>query len=469
MPVGRKLMFGIQINRDSPISISRQIYQTITGAILANQVNSGEALPSSRELAKQLDVARNTVSEAYEMLKAEGYISSRAGSPCRVNSQLFLPPQNNRTTSSCVLNPPKQKLIYDFRTGIPDLSQFPFHTWNQLQNRLIEYIDKSNWLYGNYEGYLPLREEIATWLFRTKGMTVSPEDVLITAGATHAISLVADILKNESREFCIENPCHLGIRKILELKNISFHAVDVDHQGLQTNALQANKISCVYLTPSHQFPLGFILSAQRRVELIRLAREKEFYILEDDYDGEFRYSGPTITPLYAMDMERVIYVGTFSKSLFPALRIGFVLLPPKLRAKWIELRMYSDIQNPMIEQVVLTEFFKTRKMDRYIRMMNKTYANRQAILFDAIRNYFPDNTKIIGEKAGLHIAMQVPGFIFDHKFRLACEEKGIAISPCNMYALGSDRYNDTLLLGYGNISNDMVLDGVKAIVQQCHF
>ncbi len=462
-------MFGIQINRDSPISISRQIYQTITGAILANQIHAGEALPSSRELAKQLGVARNTVSEAYEMLKAEGYILSRAGSPCRVNSELFLPVQNNRTTSNCVLNPLGQKLIYDFRTGIPDLSHFPFHTWNQLQNRLIESIDRGNWLYGSYEGYLPLREEITNWLFRTKGMTVSPEDVFISAGATQTISLVAEILKNQLGEFCLENPCHLGILKILELKNMPYHAIDVDHLGLQTNAMQADKISCVYLTPSHQFPLGFILSAQRRVEIIRLARENEFYILEDDYDGEFRYSGPTISPLYTMDPERVIYVGTFSKSLFPALRIGFVLLPPKLRAKWIELRMYSDIQNPMIEQVVLTEFIKTRKMDRYIRMMNKTYANRQAILIETIRNYFPDNTKIIGEKAGLHIAMQVPGCIFDHKFQLACEEKGIAISPCNSYALGSDKYKDTLLLGYGNICNDNVLNGVKAIVQQFHF
>jgi len=280
MPVGRGIfVFGIQISKDSHISISRQIYQKIAGAILANQIHSGEALPSSRELAKQLNVARNTVSEAYDMLKAEGYVSSRAGSPCRVKSDLFLPAQYTPTTSPRTLSPQKIKLDYDFRTGIPDISQFPFHTWNQLQNRSLEYIDKRHWLYGDYQGYFPLREEIASWLFRTKGIAVSSDDVFITAGATQAINLAAEILKNTPGAFYLENPCDLGILKTLRLKNMPYRAVDVDAQGLQVNALRTGDISCVYVTPSHQFPLGFILQAGRRVELIHLAREKDTLLL----------------------------------------------------------------------------------------------------------------------------------------------------------------------------------------------
>ena len=462
-------MFGIKISRDSHISISRQIYQNITGAILANQLCSGEALPSSRDLANQLNVARNTVSEAYEMLKVEGYISSRAGSRCRVKTDLFLSAQNNNVIPQGVPGSPKDEPDFDFRTGIPDISQFPFHTWNRLQSRTLEYIDKSNWLYGGYQGYFPLREEIASWLFRTKGIAVSPDDIFIAAGATQAINLVAEILKDEPGEFYLENPCHLGILKILQFKNMRYQVIDVDNQGLQVNALQANRISCVYVTPSHQFPLGVILPAGRRVELIRLAREGGFYVLEDDYDSEFRYGSPPVTPLYAMDTEHVIYVGTFSKSLFPALRIGFALLPSKLREKWIELRQYSDIQNPIAEQVVLAEFFKTRKMDRYIRLMNKTYANRQAILVKAVRDYFPNNTNIIGEKAGLHLAVQVPGFLFDRKIQLRCKEKGIAVFPCSAHALGNQGYDDTLLLGYGNISNSKVANGIKTLAETCCF
>lgn len=177
MPVGGVFMFGIQISRDSRVSISRQIYQSIAGAILAGRLHSGEALPSSRELAKQLNVARNTVSEAYEMLKAEGYIASRVGSPCRVKADLLLPVQKDRATPQYVPSPSKSKFVYDFRTGIPDVSQFPFHTWNRLQNGSLEYIDKNSWLYGDYQGYPPLREEIASWLFRARGITVSPSDV----------------------------------------------------------------------------------------------------------------------------------------------------------------------------------------------------------------------------------------------------------------------------------------------------
>lgn len=280
---------------------------------------------------------------------------------------------------------------------------------------------------------------------------------------------MVEILKDKQGEFYLENPCHLGILKILQLKNAPYRAVEVDDWGLRVDVLRANAASCVYVTPSHQFPLGFVLPAQRRVELIRLARENAFYILEDDYDSEFRYGGAPITPLYAMDAEHVIYVGTFSKSLFPALRIGFALLPSKLRERWIELRQYSDIQNPVVEQVVLAEFFKTRKHDRYIRLMNKTYAKRQAILVDAIRHYFPVDIKIIGEKAGLHLAMQVPGSVFTRKFQLLCEEKSIAVTPCAMYALDNPKYDDILLLGYGNIGNNAIERGIKALAQICRF
>lgn len=462
-------MFGIQIDRDSHIPISRQIYRSITGFILANQMRAGEALPSSRELAKQLNVARNTVSEAYEMLKAEGYVSSRVGSRCRVKTDLFLPAQNNRERPQSTRNLPRQEFRYDFRTGIPDISQFPLRTWGQLQTSGLEYLDKGNWLYGGYQGYFPLREEIAFWLFRTKGIAVSPEDVFISAGASHAINLVAEIIKDKDGDFFLENPCHLGILKGLQLKNMPYRAIAVDNQGLQVGALQTGNVSGVYVTPSHQFPLGYVLAAGRRVELIRLARERDFLILEDDYDGEFRYSGPPITPLYAMDTERVVYIATFSKSLFPALRIGFALLPPQLRERWIELRQYSDIQNPIMEQVALAEFLKTRKLDRYIRHMNKIYAGRQGLLVDAIRDYFPKNVKIIGEKAGLHLALQVPGFLFDRKLQSVCEEKGIAISPCSLYALGDKKYDDTLLLGYGNIANDRIARGVRALAEIMNF
>lgn len=462
-------MFGIQIDRDSHVSISRQIYQSITSAILADQMLSGETMPSSRELANQLGVARTTVCEAYDMLKAEGYISSRAGSPCRVKSDLFLPAQWHAGTPQSTENPAKRKPDYDFRTGIPDISLFPFHTWNQLQNNSLEYIDKDNCLYGGNQGFFPLRAEIAAWLFRTKGIAVSPDDVFIAAGATQVISLTAEMLKHSAGTFCFENPCHMGILKILQLKNMPYRAIGVDNDGIKVDALQTGETSCVYVTPSHQFPLGSILPATRRVELIRLAREKNFYIFEDDYDGEFRYDGPPITPLFTMDTERVIYTGTFSKILFPALRIGFALLPPELREKWIELRQYSDIQNPIVEQVVLAEFLKTRKIDKYIRLMNKTYANRQEILVRAIRDFFPKNTKIVGEKAGLHISIQIPKFIFDREFQLMCEENGIAVSPCCTHALDTQKYDDTLLLGYGNIADDQVANGLKALARLCGF
>ena len=287
-------MWGIELQRQGELSLARQIYKTMSDCLLDGRINPGEALPSTRELAKQLSVARNTVSEAYEMLVAEGFVVSRQGSPTRVAEGLHLekPPALER---SAEVIPEVQSFRADFRTGQPDLRYFPRYLWQQLLAKSFEKMPLSQLGYSGPEGLQSLRDEIAAWLFRSKGLAVSPQDIFITAGATQALHLIADLLSTEGREMLIEDPCHIGMLRVLQGKGYPMRPVPVDALGLQTEYLEGKGAGAVYVTPSHQFPLGGILPASRRIALIRFARENNLYIVEDDYDSEFRYCGASIS------------------------------------------------------------------------------------------------------------------------------------------------------------------------------
>lgn len=248
---------------------------------------------------------------------------------------------------------------------------------SSLLRRVAEQAPAREWGYTGPAGLPALRAEIASWSLRSRGLTVLSQNIFVTAGATQALHLLAELLCVEGREIIVEDPCHSGMPRVLEQHGGHIRPVPVDHQGLQTENLHGKQACAVYVTPSHQFPLGGILPAGRRTELIRFARENDLYLIEDDYDSEFRYSGPPVAPLCSMDPARVIYVGTFSKILFPALRIGYVILPPDLHSSWRQLRTYADVQNPPFEQAALAEYLRTRKLDRHVREMRRIYGHRR--------------------------------------------------------------------------------------------
>jgi GntR family transcriptional regulator/MocR family aminotransferase len=221
----------------------------------------------------------------------------------------------------------------------------------------------------------------------------------------------------------------------------------------------------VYVTPSHQFPLGGILPAARRAALIRYAREKEVYIIEDDYDSEFRYCGEPVAPLYALDPQRVIYVGTFSKTLFPALRIGFVLLPRILQKRWRTLRTHADVQNPVFEQAALAMLLRTRKLDRHIQKMRRVYGQRRQALLDALKESFGNGFIPWGDAAGLHLAVQFPGMCFDDAFHKACQDQSIYVTPVDRHCIIKGCHSDKLLLGYGHLTPEMIWAGIPLLAQ----
>lgn len=454
-------MWEIELHYKAEVSLARQIFLSLKQRILAGQISPGEVLPSTRELAKSLGVSRNTVCEAYDMLWTEGFIINRQGAPSRVAEGLHI-------TSEKVEFPKEREqehtpVLWDFKTGQPDLSLFPWQLWSQMIHNAVSTLPVKQLEYSGPKGYEPLCEEIAGWLLRSRSMEVNPKDVFITSGSTEALHILVDTLYKDGHAFALETPSHPGIRTVIADRGYPLQWMPVDNQGADSAVLKPNALSAVYVTPSHQFPLGSILPAGRRAALIRLAIENDFYIIEDDYDSEFRYSGPPVSPIYSMDSSHVIYVGTFSKTLFPALRIGFVVLPGQLQARWKHYRKYMDVQNPILEQAALTEFLRKRKMDKHVQRMRRVYGEKRDTLLSSVEQIFGGLVQPWGDASGLHVALQFPEMEFGEQFIQECRNTGIRISSVTQYCPMKDSHKDKLLVGYGHLSHAQIAEGIEAL------
>ncbi|MBF4692460.1 MocR-like pyridoxine biosynthesis transcription factor PdxR [Fusibacter ferrireducens] len=458
-------MWQIKLERENEISLSRQLFYAMKDLILEGKIQSGEALPSSRGLAKDMSVSRSTVNEAYDMLETEGFIVTRQGAPTRVKEGLYLEKHQKHYEEVLfpVIQGSEQSFIVDFKTGQPDVSLFPRYVWNQMMYKAFEQLSDNDLGYFGTAGYEALRVEISHWLFRKRGLSAKPQDIFITSGTTQALSILVTMLSKEGVPFAVEDPCHKGLLEVIESSGNSILSIPVDQEGLKTSLLNGHDISAVYVTPSHQFPLGSILTAERRIELIKLARQRHFYIIEDDYDSEFRYRGAAVSPLYALDSEQVLYTGSFSKSLYPALRIGFVILPPKLQANWMYLRKHFDVQNPIVEQAALTAFLRQRKLDKYIQKISRLYEKKRLALTQAIYKYFGEQCTILGDETGLHLVLQVHGAKFDEVFVKKSQDAGIRVFPIEHYCIVKGDHLDQLMLGYGHLKIEDIPKSVSKL------
>lgn len=466
-------VWGMELDRGGEVSLSRQIFVGVREAVLAGRLAPGEALPSTRLLAGQLGVSRNTVCDAYDMLLAEGFLVSRQGAPTRVAEGLAAQdPAGSRYAATPGLPPVPAAppsyppVVHDFQTGRPDLRVFPWGLWSRMVREAGENLPPSARGYGEAQGYAPLRREIAAWLFRSRGMRVEEADIFITAGATQALHLLAELLpRREGDLLALENPSHPAAYAIAANRGFSPLWLPVDAHGALIEPLNDQNVSAVYVTPSHQFPLGGILPAPRRAALIRMAEAQGFYIIEDDYDSEYRYTGAPISPLYSLDQGagRVIYVGSFSKTMFPALRLGFAIVPPALQGAWRTRRTYLDVQSPVLEQAGLALFLQTRSWDKHIRRMRRLYGQKREALLAAISRHFAGTAVPWGDAAGLHLALQFPGQTFGEEFIRGSRQAGIRINPLSAYCPGQGEHADKLLLGYGHLNAREMQDGIAAL------
>jgi len=464
-------MLYVTIDRGKSLPLIRQLYTQLRSKILQGELHAGEKLPSTRKLSEELCISRNVILEAYEQLLAEGYIEGRRGSGYYVAAGMYLE-QQARQEASLMFSTDEDEAessdsrIIDFRSGVPALEHFPRAVWGKIVQRVCQEAPLSALGYNRPEGRLELRRILSRYLYRTRGVQCEPDQIVMTSGATQALTLIAKVLLRPGCRVLIEDPITQDIQTIFSATGASLDPVPTDTWGLQTEQLPdpaGSRPSFVFVTPSHQFPLGGTLPIQRRLQLIQYARQAGCYIVEDDYDSEFRYDSPPISSLQGLDPQRVIYVGSFSKILSPGLRLGYLILPPELVQRYQEAKWFSDLHTPSLDQLALGLFIEEGHLEKYVNRVKKLYKKRRKCLVDTLQQAFADRVSIWGASAGLHIVAAFAGIRFTPELLAQIEACGVQLYPVEDHTIVKGRHQEKVIIGYGNLSETEILMGVARL------
>jgi GntR family transcriptional regulator/MocR family aminotransferase len=417
---------------DSGRAIYQQIYERLREGIVSGELPAATRLPSTRTLATELGVSRRTALVAYEQLLAEGYVVGRVGSGTTVVpglTPLRRPPSHHaehrarpplrlasfgrRLAKSARIfpgTPHGPALRYDFRYPLPAVDDLPWRQWRRLTARCLRRASIGFLSYGPPQGYEPLRLAIAQYLRQHRGVTCHSADILIVGGSQQALDLIARVLVDPNDRIAIEDPHYPAARQIFTAAGARLVPVAVDEDGLVPDELWARGggARLVYVTPSHQFPTGAVLPLERRLALLDWAKRTHAFVVEDDYDSEYRFEGHPILAIKGLDRAgRVIYIGTFSKLLFPALRLGYLVLPPELVSAFAAAKFLADRHAPTLEQAVLAEFIADGHFDRLLRRLRKRVAARRGALLAALDDHLGDRVTVSGTNSGFHVLLSL--------------------------------------------------------------
>jgi GntR family transcriptional regulator / MocR family aminotransferase len=401
----------------------RQVYAGLRQAILSGAFRAGDRLPSTRDLAEDLGVSRTVVLLAYEHLLAEGFVTGRGGSGTYVGEGLGEKIRERERRSARLrltrfgaaaaeamasVDSPRRRLPtlpYDLAYGRSDLETFPFAMWRRLLVRHARRAAVRELDYGPAVGSLDLRGAICAHLRRSRAVVCDPSEVIVVNGSQQALDLVTRVLIERGDRVAVEDPQYNGIREVLRAAGAKLQPVPVDRDGLDPAQLPEHA-SLVFVTPSHQFPTGAILPLARRLALLEWARRKNAVIIEDDYDGEFHYEGRPLESLQGLDREgRIVYIGTFSRTIFPALRIGYLIVPKSLVAVFTAAKWLNDLHSATLEQRTLAEFISSGMYERHLRRLRRRNAARRGALLAAIAKYLGERVEVTGDGSGAHVVL----------------------------------------------------------------
>ncbi|MCP4072658.1 MAG: PLP-dependent aminotransferase family protein [Hyphomicrobiales bacterium] len=471
-------------------SLPDQIYNQIKEAVLTGRLKPGARLPATRVLANQLAVSRNTVVAAFELLGSEDYLVSRPGSGTRITSHLpeellmiRSQPKNPVDKPADVGKISKLSLhlggddnkgrhhtsgLRAFRPGLPDLEHFPFQLWSRIIGRFWRNPPRDLLSSGDVAGYLPLREAIADYLGAVRGVRCNADQVFITSGAQQAIDLVARTIIDPGDDVWVENPGYAGLSSALMAAGARVNHIILDEEGIciKNGRHKAAGAVLAAVTPSHQYPLGITMSLKRRLELLEWAEEANAWLLEDDFDSEFRYSGKPLSALQGLDQtNRVIYIGTFSKVLFPSLRLGYVVVPESLIDAIANIRLAVDDHPTLALQPALHAFISDGYFSSHIRKLRKLYIERQGLLISALRQYADGLLFAAPNDSGMHLVASInPSFGIDDKTASQRASNAGLIAPAlSDYCTGIS-LPAALLLGYAGLSHREIDRDVRFLV-----
>lgn len=458
-------MMWMAVDRDSRVPMLSQVYRMLRDGILKGDLEGGRRLPSTRRLAAELQVSRNIVLEAYERLLAEGFVVARSGAGTFVAEGAALPAGGTEIPALPVLEEAtaiaRPEVVpaggtISFRTGSPAMDRFPRKAWSDALRRVYREAPDGLFGYGNPAGEPELRAALADYLRDTRGVVATPDRIVITGGAIQALGLAARMLLTEGDDAIVERPTVEEVRTLIASTGARLHGVPVDESGLVTSALPGDiRPKLIYATPSHQFPLGGAMPIPRRVELLAYAARAGSYVLEDDYDSEFAYDAPAVHSLQSLAPERVLYIGTFSKILSPALRIGYIVLPAAWVPAFVRLKRLADYENSRPDQLALADFIRQRSLHAHVHRMRKLYRGRRELLVECLKAKLGDRVRVLGKAVGLHAAVR-----FDAPLP---PDLSARLSEAKVDAAQIEE--DCLLLGYGHLREDEIRDGVERLAR----
>lgn len=484
----------ITLDQSAATPLYKQLYERLRLEILTGQLEAHVRLPSTRVLAHELGISRNTIILAYELLLLEGYIESKVGDGTRVvrlppehllqvpenayNQQTIMPPdaaapQIAQRSQLLVDATSPRELFADqsntriFRTGQPDLVSFPYEIWAKLLARHARHSLQAVAAYQDAQGYAPLREAIVAHIGITRGVYCAPEQIILTAGSQGALDLIARVLLDPGDHVWVEDPGYVGARGALLAAGATLVEVPVDQEGItvEIGRQLCQDARMAVVTPSHQFPIGVTMSLRRRLALLEWAKEAQAWIVEDDYDSEYRFSGRPLEALQGLDSaRRVIYVGTFSKVLFPSLRLGYLVAPPELLKGLLVARRFIDVHPPLLEQMALTSFITEGHFARHLRKMRLLYAERRNALVDALTQELGDVLDITVPAAGMHLVAWLPGGMNARSVSRRASAHGLHMLPIAQSHLLSAR-REGLLFGFASSPPEQLQAGVRTLAR----
>lgn len=473
--------------------LGRQVFRALRQAIVDGTFPAGARLPSTRALAEELLVSRKVVVQAFAYLADEGYVEARVGSGTRVSESLpdallapwrasartgrrapVPPPRLSRRAEALLslqpwpppARPVRPHLPYDFHPGTPSLLDFPHDTWVRLLTRRARALSVPVLRYGPTLGFEALRQHVAEYVARARGVVASSDQVAIVNGTQQGLDIVARLLVAPGDRVVVEEPGYQAARQAFQAAGAEIVPVPVDAHGLQTDHLPAPRsVMLAYVTPSHHYPLGGILPLTRRLELLRWAERGDVHIVEDDYDSEFQYDHQPVQALQGLDRTgRVLYVGSFSKVLFPSLRIGYLIVPPPLIAPVASVRFLTDYQTPTFEQSVLADFIAGGHFERHLRRSRRRNHARRLALVSALHTHCRQAVEVVGANAGVHVMVWLRHVSITRLEALIEEaaESGVGLYAVTPYYLVRPK-TAGLLLGYANLSEVDITEGIRLL------
>lgn len=493
----------INLNPVSEVPMQKQLYDEFRRMILSGELSRGQKVPSTRELARALGISRTTVTASYDYLLSEGYLEAATGSGTYVSRKL--PEELTRpdvsqellATGTELIGPSEtitrtlhEKLSWygaslesrewlsfidqepeiEFSFGRPDFEHFPMREWMQLigqyaRRRSLSVLDYPS----RSQGYLPLREALSTYLGRSRALFCDPEQIIVVNGSQQAIDLVCRVLIDRGDLAAIEEPGYLGAQRALIAQGAEPVPIPVDQQGLKVDELKKRsrednrRMKMVYVTPSHQYPTGVVMSLPRRLDLLAWADRYGTFIIEDDYDSEYRYKGRPIPALAGLAHKgSVIYIGTFSKVLMPSLRLGYLVVPHHLitvfsRAKWL-----ADRHSPLLEQQALADFIKDGHLERHVRRMRALYETKRKLVLRSIDELFFGTAAVRGDNAGLNVLVRFNTLLSDKELQSRAFARGVGIMSTRQEYLTGGRQGE-FLLNYGGLTEEQIVRGLSIL------